>query len=198
MLVRSGPTFEMALAEYFREQLAEHAERLRPKPQEDTLWYLGNLLARFGSSDQVFAYEDGKLTLRPLALLYRDAHETREERERCLLLRQLGDMALFIGSLFPERYSRRGIRKDYFVGMGGGAYDYLSENALHSRHIFSELANMFARLLDLIAQSCSRDRVFDAMDILELCERWRTTKDPLAEQQLRNLGIALDYSGKLQ
>ena len=198
MLVSSGPTFEMALAEYFRAQLNEHAERLKPRPQDDTLWYLGNLLARFGSSDQVFAWENGELTLRPLALLYRDAHEASAERERCLILRQLGDLSLFIGSLFPENYARRGIRKDYFIGMGGGAYDYLSEKAVHNRHIFSELASMFTRLLDLIAHACSRENVVNAADILEIYERWRHTKDPFAEQQLRSLGIVLDSPTSLQ
>lgn len=198
MLLSTGPTFEMALAEYFRGQLTELAEQLRPRPHEDTLWYLGNLLAGFGSSGEVFSYEDGELSLRPLALLYQDAHEARVERERCLILRQLGDMALFIGGLFPENYARRGIRKDYFVGMGGGAYDYLSENALHNRHIFSELASMFTRTLDLVAKACAKENVFDAADILELYERWRMTRDPLAEQQLQTLGIVLDSPAGLQ
>jgi len=62
------------------------------------------------------------LTLRPLALLYGDALEARNERERCLCLQQLGDTALFLYALFPERYARHGIRRDYFIGMGGGAY----------------------------------------------------------------------------
>ncbi len=191
MLLRSGPTFELALADYFRERLTEYGSTLNPAPQEDTLWYLGDLLARFGHSDQVFCYEDGALTLRPLALLYKDARETAQKRERCLLLRQLGDLALFIGALFPENYARKGIKKDYFVGMGGGAYDYLAENSRTHGHVFSELSAMFARLLDLVAKVCSKKNHFSAGDILGLYQRYQATGDPYAAQQLQMLGIAL-------
>lgn len=82
------------LAEYFRQQLtAESAEH----PNEETRWYLGNLLERFSSNDALFSYEEGELCIRPLALLYDDARQHPHERERCLLLRQLGDQALFLG-----------------------------------------------------------------------------------------------------
>lgn len=187
------PTFELTLADYFRERLQEHSEQLAPPPHEDTLWYMGNMLARFGDSDQLFGYDGGEVGIRPLALLYKDAHEAGDHLERCLILRQLGDLALFLGALFPENYARRGIHKDYFVGMGGGAYDYLSENARQNRHIFSELAAMFARFLELVAQVCERQNPFDASDILGLYQRWRETGDARLAEQLQGLGI--DVSG---
>lgn len=184
----------LTLADYFRERLLASAEQLQPPPQEDTLWYLGSLLARFGDSDQLFSYDAGELGIRPLAMLYKDAHETRDPHDRCLLLRQLGDLALFLGALFPERYARRGIHQDYFVGMGGGAYDYLSENAVQYRHVFSELAAAFARMLELVAEACSRQRAFDATDILHLYQRWRQSRDRRLAEQLRALGIDLPES----
>ncbi len=184
----------LTLADYFRERLLTSAEHLQPPPQEDTLWYLGSLLARFGDSDQLFSYDAGELGIRPLAMLYKDAHETHDPRDRCLLLRQLGDLALFLGALFPERYARRGIHQDYFVGMCGGAYDYLSENAPSNRHIFSELAAAFVRMLELVAEVCSRQRVFDASDILHLYQRWRQNRDQRLAEQLRALGIDLPES----
>ena len=67
------------------------------------------------------------MTLRPLALLYSDAIDANNARERCLMLQQLGDMALFLGALFPQRFTRHGILQDYFIGMGGSAYDYLAD-----------------------------------------------------------------------
>ena len=184
-------TFEQTLADYFRVRLTEVSEELDSPPHEDTLWYTGSMLARFGDTKQLFSYEEGAVTIRPLALLYRDAHETRDTRERCLILRQLGDLALFLGALFPESFERRGIGKDYFVGMGGGAYDYLSENSLRNRHIFSELATTFTRMLELVAQACARQTCFDSTDILNLYQRWQQSSDPVAAAQLRALGIDL-------
>ncbi|WP_323846177.1 hypothetical protein [Microbulbifer magnicolonia] len=194
MSLQQLPAFERTLAEYFRERLEEFGRQLVPSPQEDTLWYMGNMLARFGDSDKVFSYDRGEISIRPLALLYKDARQTADRWQRCQILRQLGDQALFMGALFPERYERRGILRDYFVGMGGGAYDYLAENAQGNRHIYCELAAMFARLLELVARVCAKQKPVDARDLLDLYQRWRRSRDPHLADQLRALGIALPKS----
>lgn len=193
-----SPIAETSLASYFQQRLSHYAQRLRPPPHDDTCWYLSSLLERFGRSDQVFVYDQGHLTLRPLALLYSDALEADNERDRCLILRQLGDLALFLGALFPQRFARRGIQRDYFIGMGGGAYDYLAENARNNRHIFSELARTFARMLELVSNACARQQSVSATDVLAMYQRWRQTKDPIAGEQLRSLGIDLSGSDSIQ
>jgi len=192
------PITETSLTGYFRKRLTHYAERLRPPPHEDTCWYLGNMLDRFGRSEQLFTTEEGHLTLRPLALVYGDALYASSERERCRHLQKLGDMALFLGALFPERFARHGLGKDYFIGMGGNAYDYLAGNARHNRHIFAELARTFARMLEMIANACSRSQPVTSEDILALYQKWMETGDVLAERQLRALGIELGGSERLQ
>ncbi|WP_019604284.1 hypothetical protein [Teredinibacter turnerae] len=153
--------FTQSLELYFRDQLHQHVTTITPRPQEDTLWYTGNLLARYGRSENLYSYSEGKMEIRPLALLYRDALESGDDRERCLLLRQLGDVALFIGALFPEIYRRKGINQDYFVGMGCAAYGYLARHARGCRHIYSELSQLFSHLLELIARACSKQDLTD-------------------------------------
>ncbi|MEE4660255.1 MAG: hypothetical protein V2J89_07295 [Halieaceae bacterium] len=184
------PIAETSLSVYFKERLSDCAQRLKPPPQEDTCWYLGSLLDRFVRAEHLFSYDDDNgWGLRPLALLYGDALEARSDRERCLLLQQLGDMALFLGALFPERFSRRGIHQDYVIGMGGGAYDYLSSSAQVNRHIYAELAGMFSAMLELIASACSRTEALGERDILALYQRWLETGDPAAAARLRAHGI---------
>ncbi len=192
------PIAETSLTNYFCQQLNIHAERLQPPPHADTRWYIGNLLDRLGRSEQLFTYDQGQMTLRPLALLYSDAVEAHNERQRCLLLQNLGDMALFLGALFPERWARKGIGKDYFVGMGGGAYDYLADNARSNNHIFAELAKTFTRMLELVANACSKKQQMSAEEILALYQRWLKSHDPVIESQLRSLGIELSGSERLQ
>lgn len=136
--------------------------------------------------------------MRPLALLYSDAMEASNERHRCLILQQLGDMALFLGALFPEKWARRGIGQDYFVGMGGGAYDYLASNARSNRHIYNELANTFTRMLDMVSDACSRERSMNMEEVISLYRRWQYSRDPVVANQLRALGIKLDGSERLQ
>ena len=64
---------EPSLAAYFQRRLADCARDIDPSPQEDTCWYLSQLLDRFGRADSLFSWEDGSYDLRPLALLYGDA-----------------------------------------------------------------------------------------------------------------------------
>jgi hypothetical protein len=192
------PITETSLSCYFSKRLTRYAKRFRPPPHEDTCWYLGSLLERFGRSEQLFAYQEGQMTLRPLALLYSDAIEADNTRERCLMLQQLGDMSLFLGALFPERFTRRGILQDYFIGMGGSAYDYLADNARTNRHIYAELANTFTRMLEMVANACSRKHRLTTEEVLALYQRWLCNRDPVVENQLRAMGIELDGSGQLQ
>ena len=192
------PITETSLSSYFSKRLNRYAKRFRPPPHEDTCWYLGSLLERFGRSEQLFAFQDGQMTLRPLALLYSDAIEADNDRERCLMLQQLGDMALFLGALFPERFTRHGILQDYFIGMGGSAYDYLADNAKANRHIFAELANTFTRMLEMVANACSRTQHLTTEEVLALYQRWLSTRDPVIEGQLRALGIELAENERLQ
>lgn len=189
------PVTETSLDCYFKDRLSHYAQRLRPAPHEDTCWYLGSLLVRFTRSEEFFTYDQGQLTLRPLALIYGDALQTSNPRHRCLLLQHLGDMSLVLGALFPQHYARRGIQRDYFIGMGGSAYDYLAENAHHGRHIFAELARTFTHMLALVARACSRSDPVTHDDILALYQRWRDSGDRLAERQLQAVGIELSGKG---
>lgn len=190
-----GLTESTSLELYFTDQLREHGQNLRPPPAEDTLWYLSMMLARFGRSERLFGYEDGRFDLRPLALLYGDAMDADNDHQRCLFLQQLGDMALFLGALFPERFKRRGIQQDYLVGMGGGAYDYLADNARQNRHVFVELSGMFAPMIELVAAACSRDAAASDETILALYGRWLETRDPFIARQLQALGLSLPEDG---
>jgi hypothetical protein len=180
-VVRTG---DVSLSEYFREQLAMHAQELEPQPCEETCWYLGNLLVRFSRSENFFAFEDGRSTLRPLAMLYSDALDARNEYERCLLLQQLGDLSLFLGALYPRHYVRRGLRQDYLVGMGCGAYDYLADNARRGRHVFSELAGAFGEMLQLVANACRAERESAKAGKLAVEERLLTARDARAGRLL--------------
>ncbi len=191
MEVSAAPITAASLSDYFSRQLRHHASETTPSPREDILWYIASLLERFGRSEQLFSYEDGRLDLRPLALLYGDAREASSERERCLLLRQLGDLALFLGSLFPHRYEQRGIREDYFIGMGSSAYDYLGDNAQGDRTLFSELATRFSNLLELIRRCFGQRDRLDARDVVSLYQRWQQTRDPSLARRLTELGVEL-------
>ncbi|MCP5137364.1 MAG: hypothetical protein H6981_11255 [Gammaproteobacteria bacterium] len=186
------PLQTRSLPDYFRDRLHQGAAEQSIPTDEDTLWYLGELMSRFALSDHLFDANAGRRGIRPLALLYADARESADEQHRCRVLQRLGDLALFLGALYPEIFARRGVRRDYFVGMGSSAYDYLADNARANRAVFRRLTHRFAHWLNLIAFAAEREAGMSAGDILRLHTLWRETGNPRLAEQLRLLGIHPD------
>lgn len=121
-----------------------------------TLHYLTLLLCRYARSDHLFDYDQQRLQLRPLALVYAEAVAARSSAERRLWLQRLGDLALFVGGRFAGRLSRHFEDLNYCVAMGGNAYGYLGETAARSGEqglatVFGELAGRFGHFVELVA-----------------------------------------------
>ncbi|MEM9255297.1 MAG: hypothetical protein AAGA91_07610 [Pseudomonadota bacterium] len=184
----SSPITEQSLAEYVREKLLLHSGEERPPLAEETLWYAGGVLVRFVETRRLFADgHEGRVPV--LAQMYGEAYAASTISERVSWLRQLGDTALFLGALFPDNFHRRGIGKDYFVGMGGGAYSSLAGEVPAQRNLFRELSACFPRLMCLLSNVCEQELVFDARDIVAMYERWAETGNPDLRLQLNSLGI---------
>lgn len=144
------------LSEYFHHAVHRAASRRHLSADQATLHYLSLLLSNYARSEQVFDYDNQRLQLRPLALLYSEALGARSQRERRLWLQRLGDLALFVGGLFAGQLSRRFQDLDYCVAMGGNAYGYLQQTATRPSDqgqaaVFGELAERFERFIDVVA-----------------------------------------------
>lgn len=176
------------LAEYFRNEIEKVSQ---PTASRETGCYLSTLLERYARSELYFSDDQDGIGLRPLALLYEEAYNSPSEYERQALLRRLGDQALFTGAMFPEFYARKGIARDYFIGMGGGAYSYLANRVSSLQEAFEELAERFAQMLELVARVLQRYRKLDAQELLALYDRWKLTRDPALGRQLVELGLVL-------
>lgn len=184
----SSSITEQPLAEYVRERVLLHSADDRPPLAEDTLWYAGGVLVRFVETHRLFT--EGTETRAPvLADMYGEATKAETLTERVSWLRRLGDTALFLGAIFPDNFERRGIGKDYFVGMGGGAYSSLAGHVPAQRELFAELSAFFPRLMRLLAAVCERDLAFGPQDIVALYERWAATGSPELQRQLNSLGV---------
>ncbi len=179
-----------SIEEFLSRKLHAHSQMLDDGFDEDTLWYVGQMLASFVDRRQLFVFRDGHFQIPTLAFLYRDASFAGSHQERCCLLRKLGDTALFVGALYSEHYARRGISQRYLIGMGCGAYAYLAENFDNANHAFAELSERFPSALKLVADVCEKENSVDAQDILQLYTRWVATKDSGLKARLTQAGIA--------
>jgi hypothetical protein len=150
-LVRPGE-----LQPYFHRAVHVAADERGLGADQATLHYLTLLLCRYARSDHLFDYDQQRLQLRPLALVYAEALAAHSSAERRLWLQRLGDLALFVGGRFAGRLSRHFKDLDYCVAMGGNAYGYLGQTAARSgeqglAQVFGELAERFERFVELVA-----------------------------------------------
>ena len=144
------------LDDFFHHAVRDAAHEAKLIADAATLHYLSSLLCCYARSERVFDYAENRLQLRPLALLYGEALEASSPSERNLWLQRLGDLALFVGGLFSGRMHRHFQDLDYCVAMGGNAYGYLQQSAIHPNEmaqatVFGELAERFVHFVDLVA-----------------------------------------------
>ena len=147
------------LKAYFHDAVHAAADRQRLCAHQATLHYLTLMLSSYAHSERVFDYDQHRLHVRPLALLYGDALAAGSRQERRLWLQRLGDLALFVGGLFAGRLSRNFTDLDYCVAMGGNAYGYLQQTAPRADDqalVFGELADGFPGFVDLVAAVTGR------------------------------------------
>jgi hypothetical protein len=186
---RTNLISETPLLEMFVQGISDQSDKLAPPLSDEVIQYLANILIRFSRSKNLFVTNDESRSLPTLAFLYQDANQATTSYQRNISLRQLGDSALFIGSLFPEHYAQKGINRDYFIGMGGGAYCALGDANYGDADTFYEMAEKFPKLINILANACYRELDYNASEIFSLLERWQTSKDETLRKQLDAIGI---------
>lgn len=179
----------VALREFFhdsvRQALATHAIRV----DDHTEHYVVNVLTMFSRTEDLHAQGE---TARPLALMLADAHSAQTPQERDRLLRQLGDVSLFTAGFFAGSFARKLVDVDYNIAMGASAYGTLAANARPATvlaGVFSELAQNFQRMVDVLNEIAEQAHPHSGADVLRQYEIYAKTGSPRALKILRGLGI---------
>lgn len=177
------------LNDFLKTRLTDESRLFQPPITDNTLAYIINLMVHFSRSEHFFSVDEHQLSVPTLAFLYQDAHQASNTQIRLLSLRRLGDCALFIGSLFPEKLYKAGLRKDYCIGMGGSAYSSLANYRYGDPDVFNEMAQVFPKLMQLVANVCRRNCNYDSEEIFSLYQRWEQNQDETIRMQLMSLGV---------
>lgn len=183
--------------EFFRESVGEALSKQSVQAEDHTVHYVVELLTGFTRAEEFHdnAQEAGSRTLRPLALMLKDAVDAPSEAERDRAMRRLGDIALFVAGFFPDTFARRSVDVDYCIRMGGSAYSWLAERARYSAQvrafggIFTELAEKFPVFVEVLGEISDLGRRYTPADVLRLYELWVRTGSPRADRRLKELGI---------
>jgi hypothetical protein len=182
-----------SVQEFFRELVALAIENQRASLQQSTELYLANLLSGYLQTESLLVREDdGTLHRKPLALLLKEALEAEEAAARARLLRRLGDTSLFVSGMFSESLSRSLVDVDYYIELGGRAYDALGEVAARhgrERSLWDELSEKFSQLVEVLNEVSERTMVSSNAGLLRLYDKWMKTGSVRLAMLLREQGV---------
>jgi len=186
---------QVNLHEYFRDAVNEALNHQSLEMEEETVFYVVNLLSHFVRAEHLFTDTEDGPALQPLVEIYTAAVSAPSVEERTRLLRRLGDVALLISGIFSDSLNRKLVDVDYYIAMGGSAYGYLADLIRDSLRgqalcgIFAELSNKFADFVDVLAEVSEAAHLTSSSDVMRLYEIWLRTGSPRAANRLRRMGI---------
>ncbi len=181
--------------EYFNDAIHEAIAHQHLSTNDETIVYIVNLLSHFALSENIYEEDYEGKSIRPLALIYKEAVEAESAEERNQLLRKLGDSALFISGFFAESLTRSTVGIDYFKAMGGNAYSSLADYAHRScftktlSEVFNDLSEHFMSYVDVLMEVKDISSPGKDSDVLCLYESWLNTGSQYAKQRLSEQGI---------
>ena len=182
--------------EYFKELVEQAIARQRLEATELASFYVVQLLAgylRRPVADGVRSVvgDDAPLALRLAQVL--DAGGLRQRTG----LREIGDASLFVSGFFSDSLHRKIVDVDYYVSIGGYAYNALSrvESDTFSP-VFAELADKFVGFVDVLSEVSERTSCASNVDLLRLYERWLKTGSHRSGQLLAERGVVPNASMK--
>lgn len=178
--------------EFFKELVDRALSHQRLTAQELTSYYVVQLLASFlqrnvGSP----AGEDTPLALRLARALDSGGFEQRAT------LREIGDVSLFMSGFFGESFTRKLVDVDYYISIGGCAYNALSRVETDTfSTVFAELAEKFVAFVDVLNEVSERTTCASNADLLRLYEKWLRTGSRRSGQLLIERGVVPNASIK--
>ncbi|MDX1561945.1 MAG: hypothetical protein R3305_03420 [Gammaproteobacteria bacterium] len=182
------------LREFFMDSVTDAMGRQQLDADEHTAFYVVNLLTLFARSEALFDDTDDGPQLTPVAKVLAAAVEAEHTQQRNFALQRVGDVSLFIAGFLGEGLAAKLVGVDYYVSMGGTAYQTLASNLRGSVRgqavggVFSELAEKFQDFVDVLADVREGAEATEA-DILRLYDTWQKTGSERAARLLRGLGI---------
>jgi hypothetical protein len=178
------------LPEFFCRHIRDAIRNQRVDASPEAEFYLVALLSRFAKADPVYSHDEA------LVHLLENALEADRET-RITIFKHLGDLALYVAGYFPESLSRKLVDIDYYVQMGGCAYNSIS--TLHARPtiqaLFQELSDKFTLWTNILSEVSAKGRCHTSeQDLLKIYESWQRTGSRLAQVLLEREGI-IPHSG---
>jgi len=182
------------LREFFRDELHGALEKQQVVVEDQTEYYVVNLLTLFSRSEALYENTSAGTRLKPLVVMLTEALEAPSSEDRNRGLQRLGDVSLFVAGFFAQSFARKLIDIDYHIAMGGRAYATLADTLARGRgrvlgKVFGELAQKFQPMVDALNEVSETSYTHSDKDILRLYEIWLKTGSRRCFDLLKRLGV---------
>lgn len=183
-------------AEYFHAALSGALDELRVRASEHAKQYLVSLLSKFIFMENLYPEDpagEGKrietLTEKLALAMEEESTEARLQR-----FREMGDYSLYIAGFFSESLSRKLVDVDYYIGMGGAAYEKVArlQSKVDHSELFEELAvkfPLFVDVLGVVSDESSAKLSDQSTALLRAYEVWNKTGSERLARQLVQAGM---------
>lgn len=184
-----------SLQGFFKGRIEDSVARHSLNSDEDTLWYLTQLLCNYSRTSAFLDDNGTRCALTPLAEYYRQAIESGSSYERRMLLQRMGDVAMVVAGLFSGALNRKAVGVDYYMSMGEAAYATLADESARSakdrslQGIFEVLANDFSDYVVAISEVPVKSD--EPKDLMMLVDDWQANKHPAVKRELQARGVVL-------
>jgi hypothetical protein len=176
--------------EFFKELVDVALSHQRLNTQELTAYYVVQLLASFLQRP----FSEDRSADTALAVKLAQALESGGARKR-VTLKEIGDMALFVSGFFSDSLNRKLVDVDYYVSIGGCAYNALSRVETDTfSPVFAELGEKFVGFVDVLSEVSERTSCASNSDLLRLYEKWLKTGSRRSGQLLVERGVVPNAS----
>ncbi|OVE82009.1 hypothetical protein BVY03_01810 [bacterium K02(2017)] len=187
-------TQKIVLEEFFHHKLKEALKIQDISISEEVQFYLIHIMIYFSKSENLFQKdENGQLEYRALALKLHDSIFATSHGEKYSHLKSLADTALYHAGVFYEGLYNQVVDVDYYINMGGSAYQSLANLSTGHRKsladMFAEMSFNFAKLVELLNLCCEKEEELSDEDILKLLDRYMKTGSQKAKEKLEGHGI---------
>lgn len=178
--------------DYFRQEVRSAISNQKVEASPHTEFYLVRMLSDFCRISALYDAQENPDT--PLAIRYLETLQANRQ-EAFRLLKQLGDFALYISGFFQDSLNRKQVDLDYYISMGGNAYQRLSCLSRQKPvgesvgETFQELAAKFVQYVDVLSEVSENSLLWRASDLLRLYEKWLCTGSERLKRKLNESGI---------
>lgn len=171
-----------SLTSFFYQRVEQAVERRRASISEETQAYTVNFLASHARRTGLAGRRSRALALDFLEAVQRGASA----------LRTVGDRALYIAGVVPRSLDRTPVDVNYVTSIGSNAYREVG-GLMPGLTVFRELADQFETVRLLVGDAATPEDS-EAINLLEVYERWLSTRDQRDAEVLLAAGMRLEVS----